>query len=241
MRLDQALVVRQLVATRSLAQKLISEGRVLRNGVAVTKANANIAEADCLELTGEARFVSRGGEKLEGALQAFGVAVSGRVCMDVGASTGGFTDCLLQHGADRVYAFDVGRDQLAPRLKDDSRVIWREGFNARYLTTDDLPEKPELAVTDVSFISLTLILPAMVSVMAAGGEIICLIKPQFELSKAELGKGGIVRDPALREQAVARVQTCAAGLGLKCLGLIDSPIEGGDGNREFLAHYLIEG
>lgn len=234
MRLDQALVARQLVASRSLAQKLIAEGRVLRNGSAATKANVTVSEGDLLELTGEARFVSRGGEKLEGALRAFGLDVAGRVCLDVGASTGGFTDCLLQHGAARVYAFDVGRDQLAPKLKADERVIWRESFNARYLVPEDLPERPELAVADVSFISLTLILPGMAGVLAEGGEIVCLIKPQFELSKAELGKGGVVRDPALRERAVARVQACADELGLTSLGLIDSPIEGGDGNREFL-------
>jgi 23S rRNA (cytidine1920-2'-O)/16S rRNA (cytidine1409-2'-O)-methyltransferase len=178
--------------------------------------------------------VGRGGLKLEAALAAFAVDPGGRTCLDVGASTGGFTDCLLQHGAARVYALDVGHGQLAWTIRQDPRVVVMEHFNARHLTPDDLAERPSLAVADVSFISLTLVLPAVAAVLSDGGVIVSLIKPQFELSRGEVGRGGIVRDPEAHERAVGKIRDFAAGRGWHWSGCIPSPITGADGNREFL-------
>ena len=174
--------------------------------------------------------------KMEGALKAFGIDPTGRVCLDIGASTGGFTDCLLQHGAARVYAIDVGHSQLDWKIRSDARVVVREKLNARYLTRADIPEEIEICTIDVSFISLTLILPPAFGVLTPTGVIVPLIKPQFELGKGEVSKGGVVREPALHEAAVRKVRDFVEKtLGRKWEGAIESPILGGEGNKEFLA------
>ena len=183
------------------------------------------------------RYVGRGGLKLEAALRGFAVDAHGLICLDIGASTGGFTDCLLQHGALRVVAVDVGHNQLDWRIRSDSRVASREGVNARYLKPADFPEKFALAVMDVSFISVTKILPAAVPLLTEDGRIITLIKPQFEVAKGEVGKGGIVRDAAQHERVVNEVNAAAQALGLQLRGVLPSPINGADGNAEFLALY----
>lgn len=183
------------------------------------------------------RYVGRGGLKLEAALREFQIDVRGAVCLDVGASTGGFTDCLLQNGATRVFAIDVGHNQIDWRLRNDPRVEVREGVNARYLQTEDFPVKFDLAVMDVSFISATMVLPAVVALLREGGSIVTLIKPQFEVGRGEVGGGGIVRDAAKRAQAIEKVNQSATELGLQVAGVIESPIQGAEGNVEFLAFY----
>ena len=236
-RLDSALVERGLAASRTVAQSLVMEGKVRVNGQVAAKPAMPVSAGDQLEVEAPPRFVSRGGEKLEGAFAAFpGWDVEGRVCLDVGSSTGGFTDCLLQHGAKRVMAVDVGTNQLAWKLRSDSRVWVRENFNARYMTAADLPERPSRAVTDVSFISLKLILPPMADVLEDGGEIVSLIKPQFEAGRGA-APGGVVEDPAVREQVVADISAFGMEtLGLALLGTAESPIRGKDkGNVEYLA------
>ena len=236
-RLDSALVERGLAASRTVAQSLVMEGKVRVNGQVAAKPAMPVSADDLLEVEAPPRFVSRGGEKLEGAFAAFpGWDVEGRVCLDVGSSTGGFTDCLLQHGAKRVMAVDVGTNQLAWKLRSDSRVWVRENFNARYMTAADLPERPSRAVTDVSFISLKLILPPMADVLEDGGEIVSLIKPQFEAGRGA-APGGVVEDPAVREQVVADISAFGTKtLGLALLGTAESPIRGKDkGNVEYLA------
>ena len=236
-RLDSALVERGLVASRTVAQSLVMEGKVRVNGQVAPKPSASVSDSDMIEVEAQPRFVSRGGEKLEGAFAAFpGWCVEGCVCLDVGSSTGGFTDCLLQHGAKRVMAVDVGTNQLAWKLRNDPRVWVKENFNARYLTAADLPERPARAVTDVSFISLKLILPPMAEVLMPGGEIVSLIKPQFEAGRGA-APGGVVTDPAVREQVVADISAFGKDtLGLSLLGVAESPIRGKDkGNVEYLA------
>ena len=236
-RLDSALVDRGLVASRTVAQSLVMAGKVRVNGQVAAKPAIAVAADDLIEVEAPPRFVSRGGEKLEGAFTAFpGWCVEGCVCLDVGASTGGFTDCLLQHGATRVMAVDVGTNQLAWKLRNDPRVWVKENFNARYLTAADLPERPARAVTDVSFISLKLILPPMAEVLMPGGEIVSLIKPQFEAGRGA-APGGVVTDPAVREQVVADISAFGKDtLGLSLLGVAESPLRGRDkGNIEYLA------
>ena len=186
------------------------------------------------------RYVGRGGLKLEAALREFQIDVSGRTCLDVGASTGGFTDCLLQNGAVKVFAVDVGHNQIDWRLRNDPRVEVREGVNARYLTPQDFPNRFDLAVMDVSFISVTKVLPAIVPLLVADGAIITLIKPQFEVGRGEIGGGGIVRDEAKRLRVVEEVNAAARELGLEIVNTIESPITGAEGNVEFLAHYQIK-
>jgi len=183
------------------------------------------------------RYVGRGGLKLEAALREFQLDVAGYTCLDVGASTGGFTDCLLQHGAGKVVALDVGHNQIDWRLRNDPRVEVREGINARYLQPEDFSEKFDLAVMDVSFISATKVLPAIVPLIVAGGSIITLIKPQFEVGRGEVGSGGVVRDTAKRLKAIDQVNDAAVALGLKVAHVIESPIQGAEGNVEFLALY----
>jgi 23S rRNA (cytidine1920-2'-O)/16S rRNA (cytidine1409-2'-O)-methyltransferase len=183
------------------------------------------------------RYVGRGGVKLEAALEHFKINPTNLLCLDVGASTGGFTDCLLQHGAERVVAIDVGHNQIDWRLRTDGRVEVREGSNARFLTPQDFSERFDLAVMDVSFISATTILPAIVPLLTERGRIVTLIKPQFEVGKGEVGSGGIVRDPEQHARVIARVNQAAVSLGLEVEGVIESPIRGGDGNIEFLASY----
>ena len=239
MRLDVYLCETGLVPSRQRAKGLIEEGSVLVDGTVVTKPSFPISLEERRSVTVEDRlpYVGRGGWKLEAALDAFGVDPSGMTAVDIGASTGGFTDCLLQKGAVRVFAVDAGENQLAQGLREDPRVVSIEHLNARTLSTEHLGGATvELAVMDVSFISATYILPQIPAILSEGGRMICLIKPQFEVGRAALGKGGIVKDPAAYETAILRVLDCAAALGLSPCGLILSPIKGGDGNREFLAY-----
>ena len=236
-RLDQMLVARSLAASRAVAQALILEGKVRVSGQIETKAGRMVPADAEIEVESPPRFVSRGGEKLEGAFAAFPAwTVDGLVCLDVGSSTGGFTDCLLQHGAARVMAVDVGTNQLAWKLRADPRVWVRENFNARYMTAADIPERPSRAVTDVSFISLTLILPPMAEVLLPGGEIVSLVKPQFEAGRGQ-APGGVVTDPAVRERVVDDISEFGTQkLGLDLLGVAESPLRGRDkGNIEYLA------
>ena len=247
MRADQLLVERGLAASRSQAVRLIAGGLRWRDGTqwrVVNKNRDEVPETAELELldAAEARYVSRGGLKLEGALAATEVDPRGRRCLDVGQSTGGFTDCLLQQGAAHVVGVDVGHGQLHSRVRDDARVTAVEGVNARTLSADawaDLsPDDSEfgLIVGDLSFISLTLVLPALVPLLAPGGDLLMLVKPQFELQPGQVGKGGIVRDPALYEVVEQRLHDACDALGLHVQRWLDSPIAGGDGNREFFIH-----
>jgi 23S rRNA (cytidine1920-2'-O)/16S rRNA (cytidine1409-2'-O)-methyltransferase len=229
------IVTRSLAESREKAQALIMAGEVLVDGQKASKAGQLVSPEARIEVTAKLRYVGRGGLKLEGALQHFAVDVTGLVAADFGSSTGGFTDCLLQAGAARVHAIDVGTGQLDWRLRNDPRVVVHEGVNARYIELTDLGETVDLAVCDVSFISATLILPAMVRVLKERGGVIVLVKPQFEAGKGQVGKGGIVRDPALHEAACAKVRACAEELGFKTQ-IMDSPITGAEGNKEFLLY-----
>ena len=236
-RLDQLLVARGLAASRTVAQALVLEGKVRVAGQVERKAARLLPDDAAVDVEAPPRFVSRGGEKLEGAFAVFpGWTVEGLVCLDVGSSTGGFTDCLLQHGAVRVMAVDVGTNQLAYKLRADPRVRVRENFNARPLPVDDLPERPARAVTDVSFISLRLILPPMAEVLLPGGEIVSLIKPQFEAGRGQ-APGGVVKDPEVRRRVVEDISRFGQEtLGLALLGVAESPIRGREkGNVEYLA------
>jgi 23S rRNA (cytidine1920-2'-O)/16S rRNA (cytidine1409-2'-O)-methyltransferase len=251
MRADQLLVERGLASSRSQAQRLIASGVQWRAGVdwkAVAKNGDELpaaAELKLLDLA-EARYVSRGGLKLEGALRTSSIDAAGTTCLDVGQSTGGFTDCLLQHGAAQVVGVDVGRGQLHAALRADPRVVCIEQINARNLAATDLiadgaiPEPAtgqfDLIVADVSFISLTLVLPALVPLARPGADFLMLVKPQFELQPGQIGKGGLVKDPALYAFVEQRLRTCCADLGLQVQGWHDSAIAGGDGNREFFIH-----
>ena len=236
-RLDAALAARGLCDSREQAKRLILAGEVLINGRPAAKAGTGVNDDDVLEVKEKPRYVGRGGLKMEGALQSFEVDATGLICMDVGASTGGFTDCLLQHGAAKVYAFDVGTNQLVWKLRSDPRVVSREQFNVRHLQPEDVPEPIDLAVFDVSFISLTLVMePVMKVLHPERGAIICLIKPQFELTRDDVGPGGIVRDPELHQRAVEKIRRFVSTQpGFHWRGAIDSPIKGTDGNTEFLA------
>lgn len=244
MRLDLFLTVSGLTKSRTEAARLIGEGAVTVSGQVQTKPSFQVAEdtpADRITVDRDRHpFVSRGGEKLEAAIRAFGLSPLGCDALDVGASSGGFTDCLLRHGAARVYAVDAGVGQLVPSLRDDPRVLSLERYNARFLRREDFPTVPTFAVMDVSFISSTLILPALSALLPRGAAYIGLIKPQFEVGREGIGKGGIVKDAALRRRAVETVVACAEGLALRHLGTIDSPILGGDGNREFLSAFVKE-
>jgi 23S rRNA (cytidine1920-2'-O)/16S rRNA (cytidine1409-2'-O)-methyltransferase len=233
-RLDVLLVKRGLCPSREKAQRLIMAGSVFSGGTRMEKASQSLAEEVPLEVRTPERYVGRGGLKLEAALRHFAIEPAGWTCLDVGASTGGFTDCLLQHGAAKVYALDVGHGQLDWKIRSDPRVVVMEHCNARHLQPGDLPEKVRLAVADVSFISLTLILPPVAGVLTDGGMMLALIKPQFELSRGEVGRGGVVRDEAARQRAVDKIRDFAAARGWSWGGVVDSPITGADGNREFL-------
>lgn len=235
-RLDLLLVARGLCQSREKAQRAIMAGDVMVAEQRVDKPGVRVAADASVALRMPERYVGRGGHKLEAALQHFQIDPTERVCLDIGASTGGFTDCLLQHGAERVYAIDVGHSQLAWKIRSDPRVVVREHLNARYLTAADIEERIDLCVIDVSFISLTLILPPAAGLMTLGGLIVVLIKPQFELEREAVGRGGIVRDSAAHERCVEKIRRFKEGLpGWKWEGVIDSPILGGDGNKEFLA------
>jgi 23S rRNA (cytidine1920-2'-O)/16S rRNA (cytidine1409-2'-O)-methyltransferase len=234
-RLDVALVERGIVDSRSKAQSLIMARRIKVNSEFADKAGLNVVDDDVLEIVAlEHPWVGRGGIKLAHALTQFAISLDGRICVDVGASTGGFTDVMLQNGAVKVYAIDVGYGQLDQKLRNDPRVVNREKVNARYLTRDDFEDPISFASIDVSFIPLKLILPAVVASLTSPFDIVALIKPQFEVGKGEVGKGGIVRDEAKRQGAVDGVKGVASELGLEVLRIIESPVKGMEGNVEYL-------
>jgi 23S rRNA (cytidine1920-2'-O)/16S rRNA (cytidine1409-2'-O)-methyltransferase len=235
-RLDQALVERGHFEDVAKAARAVMAGQVFVNNMPATKAGMPVIADDSLSLAKREKFVGRGGLKLEAALENFRVNPEGKVCLDVGSSTGGFTDCLLQAGASLVYAIDVGRNQLDWRLRQDSRVISREGVNARFLQAADFDPVPALAVGDVSFISLTTILPAVFGVLESGSELVFLVKPQFEAPREAVGAGGIVRDSSARLACVQKVREFVEAAGQQWLGVMESPITGREGNIEYLAH-----
>ena len=237
-RLDKFLMERGLTPSRERAQALILAGRVLVNEQKVDKPGANVAMDAAVRLLGDdLRYVGRGGLKLEAALAHWQIALSGRVCADVGASTGGFTDCMLQHGAASVFAIDTGYGQIAHKLRSDARVTLLERTNARHLRPEQVSVPVTFLAMDVSFISATLVLPAVVAAMAATlAEAVVLVKPQFEAGREHIGKGGIVRDPEAHALAVERVRAAVMELGAASVAVTDSPILGAEGNREFLLH-----
>lgn len=234
-RLDQLVVDRGLVGTREKAKALILAGKVLVNGQRVDKAGASVDDTADIDLLEQLRYVSRGGLKLEAALDAFAIQPSGWVCIDIGTSTGGFSDCLLQHGAARVHCVDVGPSQIDWKLRSDPRIILHEHTNARFLTPDALGEKARLLVCDVSFISVTLLLDRFPALLDADGQMVILVKPQFEVGRDQVGKGGIVREEFLHIQACDKVESSLRALDYETR-LMPSPILGGKGNREFLLH-----
>jgi 23S rRNA (cytidine1920-2'-O)/16S rRNA (cytidine1409-2'-O)-methyltransferase len=234
-RLDVLLVERGLVESREKARAVILAGQVLVNGQKLDKAGQTIAADARIELLAAPRYVGRGGLKLEAALDHFNIEASGKICLDIGSSTGGFTDCLLQRGAARVYAIDVGTGQLDWKLRNHQRVVVREQVNARYLSREHVPEPISLAVCDVSFISVTLILPVLPDLLAENAEMVILVKPQFELEREQIGKGGIVRDPELHRQACRKVEDAIQRLGFRT-DIIPSPVLGAEGNQEFLLY-----
>ena len=242
-RIDKLLVDRGLAESRTKAQAMIMAGVVLVEEQRIGKPSQQFDQNASIRIKGSddptTRYVGRGGLKLEAALREFQINVDGLVCLDVGASTGGFTDCLLQNGARKVFAVDVGHNQIDWRLRNDPRVEVREGVNARYLGAEDFPRKFELVVMDVSFISATKVLPAIVTLLVPQGAIITLIKPQFEVGRGEVGGGGVVRDRAARARAVEEVNSAAESLGLKVVNVIESPITGAEGNVEYLALYKL--
>lgn len=243
-RLDSFIVERGLLPTRQVAQAAIMDGGVTVDGKKVTKPGTAIRESSVVEIAAKwttSKYVSRGAFKLERALQVFQINVENRICLDIGASTGGFTDLLLQQGVQRVYAIDVGYGQLDWKLRQDNRVIVRERTNARHLTPEDLygedAEKADLAVADLSFISILKVLPAAMTLLLDKCEFVALIKPQFEVGKGKVGKGGVVRDKATHEEVLTKTLEQAAMLGISALGLTYSPIKGPAGNIEFLVHW----
>jgi len=236
------LVEQGLVESRERAKGLILAGRVRVEGRRIDKAGALVDPETTVEIVGpDHPFVSRGGVKLQRALDTFRIPVRGRVCLDVGAGAGGFTDCLLQAGAARVYAVDVGYGQFHARLRGDPRVVLLEKVNIRYLTRELLPELASLVVIDVAFISLTLILPVILRFLTPQGEVVALIKPQFEVGKGEVGKGGVVRDPEQHRRVIRKVAEAAIGWGVVVRDLCPSPIPGPKGNREFFIHLAKDG
>jgi 23S rRNA (cytidine1920-2'-O)/16S rRNA (cytidine1409-2'-O)-methyltransferase len=235
LRIDQLLVERGLAVSRTRAQALILAGRVVVGDNRVDKPGQQVAIDSSVRLKGgDHPFVSRGGLKLQGALDAFDFDVSGFVCLDVGASTGGFSDCLLQRGAAKIFALDVGRAQLHQKLRADARVVVMERHNARYLLPAQLGEPADLAVFDLSFISLELVIEPVRACLKPGGRMILLVKPQFEVGRGQVGKGGIVRDPEKRERAVAKIVSFCEARGLRVSGRCESPITGAEGNVEYL-------
>lgn len=235
-RLDVEMARRGLAGSREAAQRLILAGRVRVNSRPANKPDLKVDENSRIEVVGtDDEYASRGAYKLAGALDAFALAVEGRLALDVGASSGGFTDVLLRRGVRRVIAIDVGYGQLALRLRNDPRVVVKERVNIRHVVADDLEYRPDLVVIDVSFISLKLVIPAVIALAAPHCDVIALIKPQFEVGKGKVGKGGVVRDEALRQQAVVEVCDFASGLGLLVKGVVAAPITGPAGNQEYLA------
>ena len=233
-RLDKLVLERGLAPTREKAQALILAGQIHINGRRADKAGMPVPADARVELVGEPpRYVGRGGIKLEGALDDFSLDPTGKICLDIGSSTGGFTDCLLQHGAARVYAVDVGKGQLDWKLRQDARVAVREGINARHLKPEDIGEPVDWVTLDVAFISVAKILPAALACARPGATFLILVKPQFELSQKQVGKGGIVRDPALHREAVEKVTQAAVEVGLGEIQVRESRLPGAEGNREF--------
>ena len=238
MRLDVYLTEQGLVSSRTEAKGFITSSSVKVDGRVVTKPSFDIVDGANVEIDKSSKkYVGRGGLKLESAISAFDISVAGKKAIDIGASSGGFTDCLLQNGASSVIAVDSGTNQLVDSLKQDSRVISIENYNARYMKSADLPYTPDLCVMDVSFISATYIIPSIRNVLSPGADFICLIKPQFEVGRSGLGKGGIVKSDKLRREAVDKVADFAKHIGFSLISVIESPIIGGDGNIEFLAHF----
>jgi 23S rRNA (cytidine1920-2'-O)/16S rRNA (cytidine1409-2'-O)-methyltransferase len=236
-RFDKLLVEKGVVQSRERARALIMAGKVAVEGNRIDKPGIQINIDAQLKLQGgDSSYVSRGGEKMEGALKAFGIDPKGMVVMDVGASTGGFTDCILQKGAKKVYAVDVGYGQLAWRLQKDPRVVNLERRNIRYLQREEVPEEIDLILIDTSFISIEKFLPHLLGFLKKEGAILSLIKPQFEVERGEVGKGGVVRDKALHEKVIERVSNFSRGLGLKVLGVTESPLLGPKGNKEFFIY-----
>jgi 23S rRNA (cytidine1920-2'-O)/16S rRNA (cytidine1409-2'-O)-methyltransferase len=241
MRLDQLLVERRLVESREKAARLILAGEVMVDGQRVDKASALVGTEAELDVKGRAPYVSRGGEKLAHALDYFKVQVRDKICADIGASTGGFTDCLLQRGAAKVFAIDVGTGQLDAKLRRDPRVVVMEQLNARLLDPRLFHEAPEVATVDVSFISLEKILPAVFGLLGSSGALVALVKPQFEVGKRAVGKGGVVRDPAQHQAVMARLARFSVLRGWHVLGVTASPLRGPKGNREFFLHLSLHG
>ena len=232
-RLDVVLVEQGLFESREQAKRAVMAGEVRLGDQVLTKSSVLVAPDAELSVATPPKYVGRGGLKLEGALEHFVIDAAGALALDIGASTGGFTDCLLQRGAAKVYAIDVGHGQLAWKIRNDPRVVVREHLNARHLTRDDIPEPIDLCVVDVSFISLTLILPNAFDLLSPTGVILALIKPQFELQREDVGRGGIISDPALHEKAQRKVADFVEAQGHTVVGLVASPITGTDGNQEF--------
>jgi 23S rRNA (cytidine1920-2'-O)/16S rRNA (cytidine1409-2'-O)-methyltransferase len=239
-RLDRVLVAQGLVPSREAAARTILAGGVSVDGVMVDKPAKLVSPDARIEIVRPASFVSRAGDKLAAALDAFHIEPRGAIGLDVGCSTGGFTDCLLQRGATRIYAIDVGYGQFEWKLRQDSRVVLLERTNIRYVDRAAVPEPIDLAVIDVSFISLTLVLPAVVYLLNSGAMVVALVKPQFEVGKGQVGRGGIVRDDTQREAVTEKVIACAAHLGLQLKGVLDSPVIGRKGNREILVGFARE-
>ena len=236
-RLDVLLVEQGLAESRQKAQATIMSGLVFVDGRRVDKPGTAVAADAAVEVRGSAlKYVSRGGLKLEKAMALWPISLTGKICMDVGASTGGFTDCMLQNGADRVYAIDVGYGQLAWKLRSDQRVVCLERTNARYLSHELIPEEPQFSSVDVSFISLKLILPAIAAVLAPEGQVVCLIKPQFEAGKEKVGKKGVVRDPAVHLEVLEQFLIHAKESGFTVMDITYSPIRGPEGNIEYLGY-----
>lgn len=236
-RLDVLLVKKGLAPSREKAKTMIMEGNVFVNNQREDKAGTNIPEDAVIEIKGNTlKYVSRGGLKLEKAMTQFGISLEDKICMDIGASTGGFTDCMLQNGAKKVYAVDVGYGQFAWKLRTDERVVCMEKTNIRYVTSEDIADVLDFASVDVSFISLAKVLPAAKELLRDEGEMVCLIKPQFEAGREKVGKKGVVRDPAVHREVIEKVITDARELGFSILHLEYSPIKGPEGNIEYLVH-----
>lgn len=234
-RLDVALAERGLILSREKAKVVIMEGLVYVNGQKSDKAGAQVKDDDTIEIRGETlRYVSRGGKKLEKAMQVFPISLEGCTCIDIGASTGGFTDCMLQNGAKKVYSVDVGYGQLAWSLRTDERVVNLERTNIRYVTEEQIPDPIDFISVDVSFISLTLVLPVAWKLLKDQACMVCLVKPQFEAGKDKVGKKGVVREPQIHKEVIRKVADCAVGLGFAVKGLDYSPIKGPEGNIEYL-------
>lgn len=235
-RLDARIFELGLTESREKAKSFIMAGQVYVNGMKATKAGITVSEKDNIEVRGSSEFVSRGGHKLKKAMSAFPISLENKICMDVGASTGGFTDCMLQNGAIKVYSIDVGYGQLAWKLRSDSRVVNLERTNIRYVTEEQVPDKIDFSSVDVSFISLCLVLPAIFPILADNGECVCLIKPQFEAGKENVGKKGVVRDKNTHIEVIKKIHDFAIDQGFFVAGLDFSPIKGPEGNIEYLIY-----